>query len=134
MLAMHGEYKIEVNEHIIRVLVKGAFNDVAAEALAQELVARIEAFDHAPFVILANLLEFDGGTPKVFAVSDEFNAWLNQHHMIAKALVFTSEVLIGIEKALVTSKARQNIEYFPSEAEALVWLAQQVNEFYEKLA
>ena len=102
--------------------------------MAIELKNIVIAFEHAPFVIMANLLEFDGGTPEVFAESEEFNAWLNSKNMVAKALIFTSPALIAIEQALVRSKAKQNIQYFKTELEALKWLNNQIDQSQSKLA
>ncbi len=131
---MHGKYDIEVNCDIIKITVSGAFNDVAAKALAIELKNIVIAFEHAPFAIMANLLAFDGGTPEVFAESQEFNTWLNSKNMVAKALVFTSPALIAIEQALVKSKAKQNIQYFKTEHQALKWLNKQIEQSQCKLA
>tara|TARA_R110002074_G_scaffold30335_1_gene86021 strand:+ start:128 stop:523 length:396 start_codon:yes stop_codon:yes gene_type:complete len=131
---MHGKYDIEVNRDIIKITISGAFNDVGAKALAIELKNIVIEFDHAPFAIMANMLEFDGGTPEVFAESEEFNTWLNSKNMVAKALIFTSPALIAIEQALVRSKAKQNIQYFKTECEALQWLNDQINQSLSKLA
>jgi len=131
---MHGEYDIEDNHGIIKITVSGAFNDIGAKALAIDLKNIVLAYDHTPFVIMANLLGFDGGTPEVFAESEEFNAWLNSKNMIAKALIFTSPALIDIEQMLVTSKTSQNIRYFESEHEALQWLREQIKKSHCKLA
>jgi len=129
---MHGEYHIEVINDIIKISVRGAFNDIGAKALAIDLKKTIEAYGQEPFAIMANLLDFDGGTPEVFAESDEFNAWLNSKNMMAKALIFTSPVLIAIEKTLVTSKAKQNIQYFDNTSAAKKWLDKQMQAWRPK--
>ena len=134
LLVIHGEYDVEVSKGTIKVTVSGAFNDLGAKALTTELKAAIVALNQTPFVMLGDLLYFNGGTPEVFAESDNFNAWLNSQNMIAKALIFTSPIHIAIEKSLVKSKAKQNIQYFENEHTALKWLDAQVDEFNAKLA
>lgn len=126
MQAQHGEFEIDIDNNVIKVTVQGAFNDVGAKALVTQLKSLLISLDKQPFVILANLLAFDGGTPEVFIMSDEFNAWLNDKNMVAKALVFTSPALIAIEQALVKSKTTQNIRYFEDENTALAWLNNQL--------
>lgn len=123
---MHGEFDIEVTHSIIKITVLGAFNDIGAKALAVELKNTVIAFDNAAFVIMWDMLGFDGGTPEVFAESEEFNHWLNSKNMIAKALIFTSPPLIAIDKMLVKSKAKQNIRYFENESDASEWLCEQI--------
>ncbi len=134
MHALHGEFNINIENDIINITVQGAFNDVGAKAVTEQLVQHITALNNEPFAILINLLEFEGGTPEVFAVSDEFNAWLNSKNMVAKALVFTSPALIMIEKTLVKSKQGQNIQYFADEVEAIVWIDTQFEKSSYKLA
>ena len=102
--------------------------------LAIELKDIVMAYELAPFVLLGDLLGFSGGTPEVFAESEEFNAWLNSRNMIAKALIFTSPALITIDQALVKSKTKQNIQYFENEQDALQWLNKQIEESQYKLA
>lgn len=131
---MHGEFDIEVHGSIIKVVLRGGFNDIGAKALAIELKNNVKAFKEAPFTIMMNLLAFDGGTPEVFAESESFNAWLNNTNMVAKALIFTSPGLIAIERTLVKSKAQQNIRYFDNEDDAHLWLHEYINESYSKLA
>lgn len=134
MHALHGEFDINIENDIINITIKGAFNDVGAKAVIEQLVQHITTLKNEPFAILANLLAFEGGTPEVFAVSDEFNAWLNSKNMVAKALVFTSPALIMIEKTLVKSKQGQNIQYFADEHEATAWLDSQFESQRSKLA
>jgi hypothetical protein len=122
---LHGEFNINIDNDIINITVKGAFNDFGAKAAFEQLMQHISAFNNKPFAILINLLGFEGGTPEVFAVSDEFNIWLNSKNMVAKALVFTSPALIMIEKTFVKSKEGQNIQYFADETEAIVWIESQ---------
>ena len=131
---MHGEFDIEVYGSIIKVVLRGAFNDIGAKALAVELKNNVKAYQQAPFTIMMNLLAFDGGTPEVFAESESFNAWLNNTNMVAKALIFTSPALIAIERTLVKSKAPQNIRYFDNEDDAQIWLDEYIDEFHSKLA
>jgi hypothetical protein len=131
---LHGEFNINLDQDIINITVKGAFNDVGAKAVIEQLVQHITTLNNEPFAILANLLEFEGGTPDVFAVTDEFNAWLNSKNMVAKALVFTSPALIMIEQTLVKSKKGQNIQYFADETEAIAWIDSQFEKSNSKLA
>ena len=123
---MHGEFDIEVKHGFIKIIISGAFNDIGAKALAAELKNTVIAFDSAAFVIMWDMLGFDGGTPEVFAESEEFNHWLNSKNMIAKALIFTSPALIAIEQMLVKSKTKQNIRYFENEPDASEWLCEQI--------
>jgi len=132
--AQHGEFEIDIDNNVIKVTVQGAFNDVGAKALVTQLKSLLISLDKQPFAILANLLAFDGGTPEVFIMSDEFNAWLNDKNMVAKALVFTSPALIAIEQALVKSKTTQNIRYFEDENTALAWLNNQLRSAEAKSA
>jgi len=132
--AQHGEFEIDIDNNVIKVTVQGAFNDVGAKALVTQLKSLLISLDKQPFAILANLLAFDGGTPEVFIMSDEFNAWLNDKNMVAKALVFTSPALIAIEQTLVKSKTTQNIRYFEDENTALAWLNNQLRSAEAKSA
>lgn len=134
MQVQHGEFEIVLDNNIIKITVQGAFNDVGAKALVEQLMPLIVSLDNQPFAILANMLAFDGGTPEVFAMSEEFNTWLNDKNMLAKALVFTSPALIAIEQALVKSKVQQNIQYFDDENNALDWLDSQLQNSNTKSA
>ena len=122
----HGENTVIVKENIIHVTLKGAFNEYGAKDVSNKTKEIIRAFNQKRFTILINLLSLDGATPDAFNTSNEFNEWLNNQNMVAKAIVITSQTIKAVDQQWVPSKAVQNIEYFDNEDDALRWLEKQL--------
>jgi hypothetical protein len=106
--------------------LNGAFNEYGAKDVAQKTKQIIAALTQESFVIIVNLLNLDAVTPEAFYISNEFNRWLNNQTMIAKAIVITSETIKNIDQQWVPSKVVQNIEYFHNIDDALIWLKEQI--------
>ncbi|MFQ3195922.1 MAG: hypothetical protein ACI9N3_002763 [Colwellia sp.] len=106
--------------------MNGAFNEYGAKDVAQKTKQIIAALTQESFVIIVNLLNLDAVTPEAFYISNEFNRWLNNQTMIAKAIVITSETIKNIDQQWVPSKVVQNIEYFHNIDDALIWLKEQI--------
>lgn len=121
----HGESTIVAKENIIHITLKGAFNEYGAIDVSKKTMEIIRNFNQKRFMLLVNLLNLDGATPEAFNISNEFNEWLNSQNMVAKAIVITSQVIKAIDQQWVPSKVVQNIEYFDSENDALIWLKKQ---------
>jgi hypothetical protein len=134
LLDIHGKFEIDREGYIIKVTVKGEYNDIGAKAVTQGLRENIIAMDDAPFAILADMNAFVGGTPDAFSVTDEYNVWLNSKNMVAKALVFTSSVYASIYEQQIKSKSEQNIKYFDDENDARKWIDVQMQEWLSKRA
>lgn len=126
MTLKHGESTIILKGNIIHITLEGAFNEYGAKEVSATTREIINTLNQKEFLILANLLNLNGATPEAFSISNEFNAWLNNQNMVAKAIVIQSDTVKEIDKHWVPSKAIQNIEYFDNEDDALIWLKKQL--------
>ena len=128
MILDHGDVSIRVENNIIIVDTKGAFNEYGArkytEAVKKEVTQR---FGQKPFSLLVNIEKIDGGTPEAFAELEKFNQWLNAQSLVAKAMVSTCQTNIRLLEMYSPSRAQQNIRNFGCEKEALSWLKSLAN-------
>jgi hypothetical protein len=122
MAVEHGNNTVVVQGNIIHVTLKGSFNELGAKDVSEKTTEAINTINQETFLILVNLLNLEGGTPEAFSISNEFNEWLNKQNMVAKAIVISSQTIKDIDQQRVPSKATQNIKYFATESDALVWL------------
>lgn len=63
-----------------------------------------------PFSILINSIEVEGATPEAFQVANEYNLWLCEQKLMAKAIV-TSAVQAEIDSAQIDGKNRNHQNY-----------------------
>jgi len=118
----HGNFTVTFNEGIIFVVLEGAFNEYAVANWANEIKAIINALNGERFAILMDMRMALGGTPESFEVSNQYNAWLNEQNMVAKALIYGSSVLEDMDYTFVKSKKDQNTKVFDNIEEAENWL------------
>lgn len=126
MAIEHGKYSVTVNENIIIVTLIGSFNEHGTKICIDLIKDKIAAFHGKRFSILMNNLDFLGGTPEAYEVSNQYNGWLNQQNFIAKAIVTTSIPNLAIDHARVPEKKSQNIAVFDNQPDAMAWLTKQL--------
>lgn len=122
MFDIHGDLKIEYDRNIFSVTLTGPFNDAGVEHWTRELKKQIEYRAYSEFFVLMNNIDYAGFTPDGYLISDEFNLWLSEQPMVAKAIVQPSKLARKINVSNIPSLARQRIEYFDTKESALDWL------------
>jgi hypothetical protein len=122
LLEAHGDLSIEVERNIISVSLFGSFNETGVENWTQKLRVQIEHFGVSSFFILMDNLKYEGFTPLGFEVSNEFNLWLCNQPMKAKAIVQPSLLARKINISNIPALKKQRIEYFEDKDNALAWL------------
>ncbi|WP_286263140.1 hypothetical protein [Thalassotalea atypica] len=122
----HGESFVALADDVIISRLKGSFNEVGCKAYTRKVREIVIELDQAPFAMLIDDLELEGGTPEAYAALDEHNVWINTQHIVAKALLVHSnlqkELTLKHSPALLT----QNIEFFMDRQQALDWLKQEL--------
>lgn len=125
---IHGGSEVTTEGPIIIVRLKGLFNDLGVKRFTDAVRAFVATLNGAAFGILINDLELEGGTPEAYAELEQYNQWLNTQRLVAKAMVIDSSMKKDLINKLSPSRAKQNIEYFTSEEDALNWLKQSLNQ------
>lgn len=122
----HGDNSIELIDNTIFITLKGSFNEYGTLIWIEKLKTIVNHLKGKPFYILINHIEAEGATPEAFQVANEYNSWLCEQNLTAKAIV-TSSVLAEIDLAQIDKKNRkhQNYKYFTTVSCALEWLKTQ---------
>ncbi|MCT7940614.1 hypothetical protein [Shewanella holmiensis] len=122
MSVEHGEFQICLDGCIIKSKLIGSFNEFGAKCYTDAVIEIVKKFDGKPFAILVNNLELFGGTPEAYQVLEQYNIWVNQQHMLAKAFVFNASILATIMKNMPPSMQADNIQMFKTLEDAESWL------------
>jgi len=126
---VHGDSEIFVDANIIGVRLSGMFNELGVKQFTDEVRAFVDALNGEPFAVLINDLLLEGGTPEAYAELELYNKWLNTQKLAAKAMVIDSTTNKDLINKLSPSRAKQNIEYFLTEDEAMAWLKSELESF-----
>jgi len=118
----HGDVAIEVVGNIIIVRTAGAFNEYGAKKYTDGVRTVVDNLAEQGFSILVNNLQFQGATPEAYQELENYNAWLNKQKLIAKAMVITSNITLGVIDKLSPSRASQQTKSFDNEEDAMLWL------------
>ena len=118
----HGKVSISLKGNIIVVRNVGAFNEYGAQKYTNGVEAIVDELQDASFSILVNNLEFQGATPEAYQELENYNIWLNQQKLIAKAMVITSNTTLDVINKLSPSRASQQTRSFDNEDDAMNWL------------
>lgn len=126
----HGKVDLSlIGERIIYAAFIGSFNEKGVENYAPEIKRIVNSFEKQPFAMLINNLSIEGGTPEAYQRLDEYNQWLNNQPIVAKAFIIDNNVTKQILLARTPALKQQNIAFFETPAEATVWLEQQLNSY-----
>ena len=118
----HGSFIVNVEDDIIYITIKGAFNSESIKYLFDEIKKQILSFAGKPFYIFHNALEFTGATPNCYKEADLHNEWLCTQNLVKKALMYSSCVFSEIDNLRVTHRKNQNYKYFDNSTDAMSWL------------
>ncbi len=119
----HGECDVTSIDSIIVVTLKGSFNDIAVEACIGKIKSEIEIQKLDRFSMLIDYSESIGGTPDAYAISNQFNSWLNSEDKLnKKALVTKIEILVDISLKQQSELRKQDVKIFSNTDDALKWL------------
>ncbi|MBU2862717.1 hypothetical protein KO489_02560 [Reinekea forsetii] len=118
----HGQTEISVSGRILQVSYFGQFNLEGITSGLSKQRKVIESFNGEPFAVLIDDKNIQGGTPEAYQALEEFNQWVNSQYMVAKAMLFKSNLQLKILDSLVESRKDQNIKTFSDKKEALHWL------------
>jgi len=126
MPIVHGTVIASLDKQIIRVTLKGMFNELGAKEYTNTVKEYVLQLESKPFAILINNLEMKGGTPEAYQELESYNRWLNTQNLIAKAMVIESNLHQQIIDHYSPSRQSQNTRSFLTEEEALNWLQQEL--------
>ena len=118
----HGKVSISLKGNIIVVRNVGAFNEYGAQKYTNGVEAIVNDLPDVSFSILINNLDFLGATPEAYQELENYNVWLNQQKLIAKAMVITSNTTLDVINKLSPSRASQQTRSFDNEEDAMHWL------------
>lgn len=124
---IHGGSEVIVQNEIIIVRLSGMFNELGVKKFTDAVRQFVGSLNGRAFGVLINDLKLEGGTPEAYAELEEYNQWLNTQQLVAKAMVIESSTHRDIINKLSPSRSQQNIEYFKSEQDALIWLKQELD-------
>lgn len=122
MFYIHGELKMQLDKNIILVTLIGPFNDLGVTTWTENVRTQIETFGDNPFFILMNNTNYAGFTHHGSEISNQFNYWLTNQTMIAKAIVQPSLFARKMNLKHIPALKDQYIEYFDNKNDALSWL------------
>lgn len=127
LLTCHGRFFIEVNGNHIYTELHESFNDVGVQHWIDDMKQAIKQMAGKPFTILVNETAATGATPEALELANEYNEWLNQQALIAKAVVYSEEVFKQIDISNLPARKQQNIQFFDDTQMADNWLTEELN-------
>ncbi|NKF51291.1 hypothetical protein G3R49_12065 [Shewanella sp. WXL01] len=120
--AAHGEFTIQVTGNLICTKMTGSYNEAGATAYTQAVMEQVKRLNGKPFGIVADNRGVLGGTPEAYAVLDEYNVWMEDNNMHAKAVVFNAKIMATILKNQSPSMQAENIQMFTDLNQANRWI------------
>ncbi|GGA86558.1 hypothetical protein GCM10011369_30780 [Neiella marina] len=121
MTLVHGEFDVSVEGNIIHIVMAGSFNEYTIEAISKLIEQAIVGLENRPFYMLIDIRHVDGGTPEAYEASAEFNLWLDQQNLVAKALITKSVLFQQINESRVREHSSQRVAYFDNVDAAKRW-------------
>jgi len=122
----HGQHTASISGQVIRSKLTGAFNTEGCRAWVDSVKSLISRLEGKPFCLLIDTSDYKGGTDEALSIANDFNGWLNNQKMIAKAHVITSQVLHDIAIERVPKIKLQNVQTFKNTEDAMTWLTEQL--------
>lgn len=129
MSVKHGNIDVKVQGSIIVTKYVGQFNSAGLLDELAKLQAAIDGLNGAPFAILVDDLELEGGTPGAYEALNTFNLGLADLPLVAKATVIQSNLKLKIIDSRVTARQQQNHRAFTDRDEAMAWLQSELDTY-----
>lgn len=123
MALPHGRCDINTDGNLIVVKACGSFNVEGVKLFVSAITQTILSLKGQPFCLLMDDTLVEGGTSEAYAALNEYNEWLNNQPLLAKAFIINSKVKKGIILSNSPAIHTQNIAFFPAKSAALEWLA-----------
>ncbi|WP_368206643.1 hypothetical protein [Aeromonas sp. s5] len=125
---VHGQHTAIISGQIIKSKLIGAFNTEGCSHWVSSVKALIERLEGKPFCLLIDTRDYKGGTDEALAIANDFNGWLNNQRLVAKAHVITSQVLHNIAMQRVPQLKHQHVQTFKNTEDAMTWLTEQLEQ------
>ncbi len=122
MTTEHGVSQIFVENDVIFLEFKGAFNLEGAVKISKALKSTVEIFGQRSFKLLVDYSEAEGATPEAYQEVSDCNAWLNTQKMKAKAVIIHSAANTTILNGRSPERKVQNSRDFTDKTSAIDWL------------
>ena len=94
----HGTYSIEIKDNLIITTLTDSFDLAGLTRWVNAVKQAIESFNKHPFMMLVNELNATEATPDALAAANEYNQWLSEQYLVAKAVVYASDIYREIDK------------------------------------
>lgn len=118
----HGQIEVKLQDDIIMCKLIGSFNQDGVKRYAAAVKSAIEQLNGKPFAMVIDDLMLEGGTPEAFQALQEYNVWLNEQPLIAKAFVIDKPMLKDIILKRSPALLDQKIDFFKNVEDAIAWL------------
>lgn len=125
---VHGQHTASISGQVIKSKLIGAFNAEGCGHWVNSVKALIERLEGQPFCLLIDTRDYKGGTDEALSIANDFNGWLNDQRLVAKAHVITSQVLHDIAIKRVPNIKHQHVQTFKNTQDALTWLTEQLEQ------
>ena len=118
---VRANYEIEISEQTIVARLVGSFGESLANSFTSELKQKITELSPSPFYLIINIIDFTGATPEAYQIQENFNQWLRNTSLVAKANVIDSQLISNIVGNQMPSRETELFRIFDSESQAFDW-------------
>ena len=118
----HGEVHIILEGNIVIATLIGAFNEKGAMKYTEGVKSIVKEFEGKKYAILVDNSNMEGGTPEAYQVLEEYNQWLNNTNLVAKAMVVKTLITTELVESLSPSIKLQKTRSFQDKDLAFEWL------------
>ena len=122
MSLRHGDTHFSIKGKIIIATLSGAYNKNGAIQYTEGIKSIVKSFNGERYAILVDNTDMEGGTPEAYQVLEEYNQWLNNTNLVAKAIVSNTTVTTDIIKSLSPSINLQKNMHFEDKETAMTWV------------
>lgn len=118
----HGEVHILLEGNIVIATLIGAFNEKGAMKYTEGVKSIVKKFEGKKYAILVDNSNMEGGTPEAYQVLEEYNQWINNTNLVAKAMVVKTLITTELVESLSPSIKLQTTKSFQDKNLAFEWL------------
>lgn len=122
MSLRHGDTHFSIKGKIIIATLTGAYNKNGAIQYTEGIKSIVKSFKGERYAILVDNTDMEGGTPEAYQVLEEYNQWLNNTNLVAKAIVSNTTITTDIIKSLSPSINLQKNMHFEDKETAMTWV------------
>lgn len=120
--SMHGSYNIVIQDSLVVLTIKGAWNLETAQSFAQDYISKVSEVAEQEWCSIINVLKWELGTPDIWGETNKVHSWAYHNNLKSEVVVHNSCIKAELLKRFHPKENNVDTHFCDSMNAAYQWL------------